>query len=179
MSGGIVLAQTGPRYSRSMTYPQTGCERPQPNSPARHPRLLCKVRDALYRLAFPKDCGLRRQSVQVIATRHMFSALAVKVLPSLCRMTCGEEHITHVWSLGTSAVRETGRRSFLRSAARAAGTRARLISSSVPPHAGESLEPLSELAEDSSDIVRSSGVPCANSSFGKRSLPARNRPGRK
>jgi predicted ATPase len=52
----------------------------QPNAPtlvgleepdrALHPRLLREVRDALYRLAFPTDYGLKRQPVQVIATTH-------------------------------------------------------------------------------------------------------------
>ncbi len=35
-----------------------------------HPRLLRDVRDALYRLAYPKDYGESRQPVQVIATTH-------------------------------------------------------------------------------------------------------------
>ena len=35
-----------------------------------HPRLLREVRDALYRLAFPSDFGLKRKPVQVIATTH-------------------------------------------------------------------------------------------------------------
>ena len=52
----------------------------QPSSPtligleepdrALHPRLLRDVRDALYRLAFPSDYGLKRKPVQVIATTH-------------------------------------------------------------------------------------------------------------
>jgi predicted ATPase len=37
---------------------------------ALHPRLLREVRDALYRLAFPTDYGLKRKPVQVIATTH-------------------------------------------------------------------------------------------------------------
>jgi predicted ATPase len=35
-----------------------------------HPRLLIDIRDAMYRLAFPKDYGENRQPVQVIATTH-------------------------------------------------------------------------------------------------------------
>jgi len=35
-----------------------------------HPRLLRDVRDALYRLAYPKDYGEKRPPVQVIATTH-------------------------------------------------------------------------------------------------------------
>lgn len=35
-----------------------------------HPRLLREVRDALYRLAYPKDFSLDRAPVQVIATTH-------------------------------------------------------------------------------------------------------------
>lgn len=35
-----------------------------------HPRLLIDIRDAMYRLAFPADCGETRQQVQVIATTH-------------------------------------------------------------------------------------------------------------
>jgi len=35
-----------------------------------HPRLLRDVRDALYRLAYPKDSGENREPVQVIATTH-------------------------------------------------------------------------------------------------------------
>ncbi len=35
-----------------------------------HPRLLRDVRDALYRLAYPKDAGESRSPVQVIATTH-------------------------------------------------------------------------------------------------------------
>jgi predicted ATPase len=35
-----------------------------------HPRLLRDVRDALYRLAYPKDYGESREPVQVIATTH-------------------------------------------------------------------------------------------------------------
>jgi len=35
-----------------------------------HPRLLRDVRDALYRLAYPRDHGERREPVQVIATTH-------------------------------------------------------------------------------------------------------------
>jgi predicted ATPase len=35
-----------------------------------HPRLLREIRDGMYRLAFPKDCGEKRQPVQVIATTH-------------------------------------------------------------------------------------------------------------
>jgi predicted ATPase len=52
----------------------------QPNSPTvvgleepdrgLHPRLLREVRDALYRLSFPSDFGLKRKPVQVIATTH-------------------------------------------------------------------------------------------------------------
>lgn len=35
-----------------------------------HPRTLREVRDALYRLSYPRDAGLERASVQVIATTH-------------------------------------------------------------------------------------------------------------
>jgi len=35
-----------------------------------HPRLLRDVRDALYRLAYPKDYGESRPPVQVVATTH-------------------------------------------------------------------------------------------------------------
>jgi predicted ATPase len=35
-----------------------------------HPRLLRQVRDALYRLSYPKSFGEQRQPVQVIATTH-------------------------------------------------------------------------------------------------------------
>jgi predicted ATPase len=35
-----------------------------------HPRMLREVRDALYRLSYPKDFGLTRPAVQVIATAH-------------------------------------------------------------------------------------------------------------
>ena len=35
-----------------------------------HPRLLREVRDALYRPAYPKDCGLDREPVQVVTTTH-------------------------------------------------------------------------------------------------------------
>lgn len=35
-----------------------------------HPRLLSDIRDALYRLAYPKDFGEDREPVQVIATTH-------------------------------------------------------------------------------------------------------------
>jgi predicted ATPase len=35
-----------------------------------HPRLLRDVRDALYRLSFPTDFGIKRSPVQVIATTH-------------------------------------------------------------------------------------------------------------
>lgn len=35
-----------------------------------HPRLLRDVRDALYRLAYPKDYGEDREPIQVIATTH-------------------------------------------------------------------------------------------------------------
>lgn len=35
-----------------------------------HPRLLNRVRDALYRLAYPESCGEDREPVQVIATTH-------------------------------------------------------------------------------------------------------------
>ncbi len=37
---------------------------------ALHPRLLRDVKDALYRLAFPKEFGLDRKPVQIIATTH-------------------------------------------------------------------------------------------------------------
>ncbi len=37
---------------------------------ALHPRLLRDVRDALYRLSFPIDFGLKRKPVQIIATTH-------------------------------------------------------------------------------------------------------------
>jgi len=35
-----------------------------------HPRLLRKLRDALYRLAFPGDFGIKRDPVQVVITTH-------------------------------------------------------------------------------------------------------------
>ncbi len=35
-----------------------------------HPRLLRDVKDAMYRLAYPEDCGEKRDPVQVIATTH-------------------------------------------------------------------------------------------------------------
>lgn len=35
-----------------------------------HPRMLREVRDALYRLSYPKDAGLERAPVQVITTTH-------------------------------------------------------------------------------------------------------------
>ena len=35
-----------------------------------HPRSLREVRDALYRLSYPQDCGMDRAPVQVIATTH-------------------------------------------------------------------------------------------------------------
>lgn len=35
-----------------------------------HPRLLREVRDALYRISFPSDFGIKRQPVQVIVTTH-------------------------------------------------------------------------------------------------------------
>ena len=35
-----------------------------------HPRSLREVRDALYRLSYPQDCGMERAPVQVIATTH-------------------------------------------------------------------------------------------------------------
>lgn len=35
-----------------------------------HPRMLREVRDALYRLSYPRDAGLERAPVQVIATTH-------------------------------------------------------------------------------------------------------------
>jgi predicted ATPase len=35
-----------------------------------HPRLLQNIRDAMYRLAYPKDFGANREPVQVIATTH-------------------------------------------------------------------------------------------------------------
>jgi predicted ATPase len=35
-----------------------------------HPRTLREVRDALYRLSYPRDAGLERAAVQVIATTH-------------------------------------------------------------------------------------------------------------
>ncbi len=35
-----------------------------------HPWLLRRVQDAIYRLAYPKDCGENRPPVQVIATTH-------------------------------------------------------------------------------------------------------------
>ena len=35
-----------------------------------HPRSLREVRDALYRLSYPKDAGMERTPVQVIATTH-------------------------------------------------------------------------------------------------------------
>jgi predicted ATPase len=35
-----------------------------------HPRMLREVRDALYRLSYPKDAGLDRAPVQVITTTH-------------------------------------------------------------------------------------------------------------
>jgi predicted ATPase len=35
-----------------------------------HPRLLCDVRDAMYRLSYPENYGEKRDPVQVIATTH-------------------------------------------------------------------------------------------------------------
>lgn len=35
-----------------------------------HPRLLRDVRDAIYRLAYPEQCGEKRDPVQVVATTH-------------------------------------------------------------------------------------------------------------
>jgi predicted ATPase len=35
-----------------------------------HPRMLREVRDALYRLSYPKDAGMERAAVQVITTTH-------------------------------------------------------------------------------------------------------------
>ena len=35
-----------------------------------HPRLMRDVKDALYRLAFPEECGEDREPVQVVATTH-------------------------------------------------------------------------------------------------------------
>lgn len=35
-----------------------------------HPRLLLNIRDAMYRLAYPKNFGVNREPVQVIATTH-------------------------------------------------------------------------------------------------------------
>ena len=35
-----------------------------------HPRMLREVRDALYRLSYPKDAGLERTAVQVVTTTH-------------------------------------------------------------------------------------------------------------
>lgn len=35
-----------------------------------HPRLLRRVKDAIYRLAYPESCGEERKPVQVIATTH-------------------------------------------------------------------------------------------------------------
>ncbi|MEA2174844.1 MAG: hypothetical protein QOD00_2436 [Blastocatellia bacterium] len=35
-----------------------------------HPRLLVEIRDAMYRLCYPKDYGEKRDPVQVIATTH-------------------------------------------------------------------------------------------------------------
>lgn len=35
-----------------------------------HPRMLREIRDALYRLSYPRDFGLTRPAVQVIATAH-------------------------------------------------------------------------------------------------------------
>ncbi len=35
-----------------------------------HPRMLRDVRDALYRLAYPKDYGEDREPIQVIVTTH-------------------------------------------------------------------------------------------------------------
>jgi predicted ATPase len=35
-----------------------------------HPRLLRELRDALYRLAFPSDFGIKRAPVQVVVTTH-------------------------------------------------------------------------------------------------------------
>ncbi len=35
-----------------------------------HPRMLREIRDALYRLSYPKDAGLERAPVQVITTTH-------------------------------------------------------------------------------------------------------------
>jgi len=35
-----------------------------------HPRLLRRIRDALFRLSYPTDAGINRKPVQVIATTH-------------------------------------------------------------------------------------------------------------
>ncbi len=35
-----------------------------------HPRLLRRVQDALYRLAYPESCGEDREAVQILATTH-------------------------------------------------------------------------------------------------------------
>ncbi|MBX3739176.1 MAG: AAA family ATPase [Candidatus Didemnitutus sp.] len=35
-----------------------------------HPRMLREIRDALYRLSYPRDCGVTRAPVQVITTTH-------------------------------------------------------------------------------------------------------------
>jgi predicted ATPase len=35
-----------------------------------HPRMLREVRDALYRLSYPKDAGMERAPVQVVTTTH-------------------------------------------------------------------------------------------------------------
>jgi predicted ATPase len=35
-----------------------------------HPRLLRELRDALYRLSFPSDFGIKRAPVQVVVTTH-------------------------------------------------------------------------------------------------------------
>jgi predicted ATPase len=35
-----------------------------------HPRLLRRVKDAIYRLSYPESCGEKREPVQVIATTH-------------------------------------------------------------------------------------------------------------
>jgi predicted ATPase len=35
-----------------------------------HPRLLRELRDALYRLSFPGDFGIKRNPVQVVVTTH-------------------------------------------------------------------------------------------------------------
>lgn len=35
-----------------------------------HPRMLREIRDALYRLSYPKSAGIDRRHVQVVATTH-------------------------------------------------------------------------------------------------------------